>query len=172
MLSVQIILNPGIQLVDTLYLVPTWIWSSIPQRNSSEPMGLTFHSVFPLKGGFTQAEWVPLWSSFLFSQMKETLNSDNGVRHVCFWLLINISFYILNLYGPQNSLKMKKNSILGHPFAGLFLRTHLFPFCSIEIETPWQLATDSYFTAVESTLCVEFLLPLLVSLKYLPSKMN
>ena len=46
---------------------------------------------------------------------------------------------------------MKKNSILGHSFAGLFLRAHLFPFCSIEIEAPWLLATDSYFTAVEST---------------------
>lgn len=46
---------------------------------------------------------------------------------------------------------MKKNSLGGCSFAGLFLRTHLLSFCPIEREAPWQLATDSYFTAAEST---------------------
>ena len=60
---------------------------------------------------------------------------------------------------------MKKNSILGHSFAGSLLRTHLFPFCSIEKEAPWQLPTDHCFTAVGSALCGRASLPRSLDLK-------
>lgn len=107
----------------------------------------------PLKGGFAKAGWALFWSSLLFSEMKEALNSDNAVGR--FWFLIVDKYFILHFkfIRATKSLKMKKNSILGHPFAGLFLGTHLFSFYSTEVEAPWQLATDSSCEAVGSRLC-------------------
>lgn len=132
----KIILNPGIKLVCTLYLILTWIWRCTPQRSTFELMGLKFHSVFSsqrLHGG-REAGRVLLWSSLLFFEMKEALNSDNGVGHVWFWLLINISFYILNLYRPQNHWRWKRIQYEAIPLQACFLKHSCSHFVQLRVK--------------------------------------
>lgn len=115
--------------------------------------------------------WRLLWKEALLRQGEHSSEAAfSSLRWKKHWIQITQSdmpvlivdkYFILHFkfIWATKSLKMRKNSIWGHSFAGLFLRTHLFSFCSIEMEAPWQLATDSYFTAVERHSVGEFLSP-------------
>lgn len=123
-----------------------WIWSHVPCRHLFEHTGLKFHSIIPERRLCSSWENVllkrpcALWDerTIEFGQHSQT----------CLFLIVD-KYFILHFKftGATKSLKMKKNSIWGCCFAGLFLRTHLFSFCSVENEASWQLASDSSSTA-------------------------
>lgn len=134
-------------MVGTLYWTVTWIWSTIPWKSSFEPTGLTFHSVSPERRLCCGRGRVNehLWSSLLFSEMKEALNSDNATRHVCFWLLINISFYILNSYGPPNRWRWKRIRYEAIPLQDCFSEHTCSRFVQLRLKRlgSWPLPATS-----------------------------
>lgn len=143
-----------------------WIWSHVPHRHLFEHTGLKFYSIIPERRLCSSWENVllkkpyALWDerSIEFGQHSQT----------CLFLIVD-KYFILHFkfIGATKSLKMKKNSIWGRRFAGLFLRTHLFSFCSIENEASWQLATDSNSTAAAAHCEDEALSSSSVNLTYL-----
>lgn len=130
----------------TQCVIPHWIWSHIPCRHLFEHTGLIFHSIIP------ERRLCPSWENVLLKRpyafWDERTIEFGQHSQTCLFLIVD-KYFILHFkfIGATKSLKMKKNSIWGRRFAGLFLRTHLFSFCSIENEASWQLATDSNSTA-------------------------